>query len=624
MSRLTLVAIAAAVWCAGQQVEPTVITVYGQAVPVSAAAASVTVLTREAIENSHADNLADVLRFVPFLSLAQSGGRGGLTTITLRGGKPNFTLVMVDGVPVNDISNVLGGSYDFSTMSTDNIEQVEIVRGPLSSVYGSDAVAGVINIIPRRGEGNSSFEIGGMLGNFTTREIGGVAAGKIRNFDYALGGSYLAMGEQVEKDPFRLGTVSLNSHVTFGTGELLHFLVRYQNSHAAGFPTNGGGPEYSILRDAQSVGTGELVTGAGWKQQVNPLWLYALDFDIFDRTQRSDVPGILDAVKPTFRSVPSIHSDTDFKRLRLAFSNTVRIGSKLTADFGIGWRREQGSSTGLIAGKIPDVFELTRSTGDANGELLYRSGRLTASFGLRADKSEGFRTVYSPRAGVSYRVTERGPRLKASWGRGFKLPSFFALADRSVGNPQLKPEFSRSFDIGIENEFFKGHLRAGLTVFRNNYRDLVDFSAQIFRLVNRSDAQTQGVEFAVAVPVSQRVQFGVNASYLDWQLKHVTEPLRDVPHWQAGASVNWKTTGRWQSRAETAWVGRRYDFQVPVSGQQAAGGYSTTNLVTSYDFSSKLSGFVRVDNLFDRRYHEFIGFPSPGVYGRLGLRYRFR
>jgi vitamin B12 transporter len=532
--------------------------------------------------------------------------------------------VLFDGVPVNDITNVLGGSYDFSTMSACAIEQVEIVRGPLSSVYGSDAVAGVINIIPRRGEGKPSFEVGGALGNFLTRDVNAAAFGKIKNFDYSLAGSYLDIGEQVKLDPYKLGTASLNSHLTLGNNKLLRFLIRYQNGEAAGFPPGGGGPEFSILQQAQAVHTIELVTGAGWQQQVNQAWLYGLNFDLFDRTQNSNIPALLDGVHPSFRSVPAEITDTNFKRYRVAFSNTLRLGRNFSAEFGAGWRREQGLSTGSLAGTIPDNFALTRDTADAGGVLIYSAPGLTATAGARVDKTSNFQTVYSPRAGISYRFTDRGPRVKANWGRGFKTPSFYAVADKIIGNPLLRPEFSRSFDVGIENDFLRRHLRTGLTVFRNNYTDLVDFSAAIFRLVNRSAARTQGAELALTVPVNSRLELRAHASYLEWRLKNTTEPLRDIPHWQSGGGINWKISPRWHSQADIVAAGRRYDFQVPVPQQQAAGGYSTASLATSYDFSDALTGFVRVDNLFNQRYHEYVGFPNPGIYARAGLRFRFR
>jgi len=606
------------------QPEPTVVTVTGQATPVSATSASVVVLPRQAIEDGHAENVTDLLRQLPFLFLAQSGARGGLTTITLRGGKPNFTVVMFDGIPINDITNVLGGSYDFSTMSADSIEQVEIVRGPLSSVYGSDAVAGVINIIPRRGEGEPSFEVGGALGNFLTRDVSASVFGKIKNFDYSLTGSSLDIGEQVKKDPYALRTLGLSSHLTLGHDKILRFVGRYQNAEASGFPPGGGGPEFSILQNAQSVHTIEVVTGAGWQQQVNRAWLYGLQFDVFDRTQNSNIPALLDAAKPTFRSVPSQVTDTNFKRYRFAFSNTLQLGGHFTAEAGAGWRREQGFSTGVLAGTIPDNFSLTRDTADAGGVLIFSAHGLNATAALRADKTSDFHAVYSPRVGISYRVHERGPRFKASWGRGFKIPSFFAFADKVVGNPLLRPEFSRCFDLGVEESFLHGRLRAELTVFRNSYTDLVDFSAAIFRLVNRSQARTQGAELGLTVPVNSRLELNAHASYLEWRLQNTTEPLRDVPHWRSGGSVNWRIMPRWHSQASILAVGRRYNFQVPVPRQTVAGGYSSASLATSYDVSDRVTLFVRADNLFNQRYHEFIGFPNPGIYARVGVRYRFR
>jgi outer membrane cobalamin receptor len=603
--------------------EPTVVTVTGQSTPLSAADASVTVLTRKLIEDSHAGNLADLLRQTPFLFLTQSGGKGGLTTVTLRGGKPNFTLVILDGIPVNDITNVLGGSFDFSTMSTDNVEQVEIVRGPLSALYGSDAVAGVINIISRRGEGKSSFQASGALGNFTARELEVGAAGKLRNFDYSFAGSYQDVGVQVENDPFRLGSFSFNSHLALGSHRLLSLFVRYADSQEAGFPSNGGGPEYAIDRQAQSVHSQDVVSGIGWQQQVSARWLYALSLDLFDSTGNSSVPPILDAPKPTFRSVPAESFDTEFRRVRASLTNTVRIAGNWSASFGAGWRGERGNSRGLL-GAIPDAFTISRSTASGNAELSYRSDRPAATLGLRADAGQGFHMVYSPRAGISYRLSRRGPRLKSSWGKGFKLPSFYALADPIVGNRQLKPEFSGSYEVGMEQDLFRERVHAGLTVFRNDYRDLVDFSSQLFRLVNRSEAQTKGAEFSLTVPVHSNLEIGGRVWYLDWQLKQSTDPLRDQPHWQAGASASWKPARHWQTRLDTLWVGRRYDFSVPLPNQPAVGGYSTTSAATHYELSHGVTAFVRADNLFNARYHEFIGFPNPGITVRAGLAWRAR
>src|SRR5262249_34910622 len=118
--------------------------------------------------------------------------------------------------------------------------------------------------------------------------------------------------------------------------------------------------------------------------------------------------------------------------------------------------------------------------------------------------------------------------------------------------------------------------------------------------------------------------FRANAAYLDWTLKNTSEPLRNIPHWQSGGGVNWRIRPRWYAEVDAAAVGPRYDFQVPVPKQTISGGYSTARLVTSYEFSKAWTGFLRIDNVLNHHYHEFIGFPDPGIYVRSGFKYRFR
>ena len=163
--------------------------------------------------------------------------------------------------------------------------------------------------------------------------------------------------------------------------------------------------------------------------------------------------------------------------------------------------------------------------------------------------------------------------MKASWGEGFKLPSFFALGEPNVGNTQLKPERSRSFDIGLEKRMVKPELFLSLIYFQNSFRDLIDFSPEQFRLVNRSLAVTQGVEFEVNFAATKRLQLGGHLTFLKADLRGVEEPLRDRPRWRGGASLTWQATNLIYFRVESLWVGSRFDFQVPVSDRQTVGGY---------------------------------------------------
>ena len=206
---------------------------------------------------------------------------------------------MIDGVPVNDITNLLGGAVDFSSLSTDNVEQVEIVRGPMSSLYGSEGIGGVINIITRGGGDEPHFSVEGALGNFGTGRAGFQSGGKLGEIDWSLSGSYFDIDEQVENDDFSVGTVSFKSAVPMGEGKAFQFTTRYQDSRSRGFPENGGGPGFSILRDPKVADVEQLTLRMGYQQQVSPDWLYGFDFDLFSRQQDDTAPAVLDGFPPS-------------------------------------------------------------------------------------------------------------------------------------------------------------------------------------------------------------------------------------------------------------------------------------------------------------------------------------
>jgi len=293
-------------------VTPTVVTVTDREMPLAETSASVTVLDQEYIRNSHADTAAELLRTVPFLAIAQSGANGGLTTVSIRGGKTNFTLVMIDGIPVNDITNLLGGAFDFSSLPIDNIERVEIVRGPLSSVYGSDAIAGVINFISRKGSKSPVLDITGEFGSFFARQAEIDTAGTWKALQYATGGTFLDVGQQVLDDAYSVGSLDFNGSLNLGPNHVLYFSARWLDDHSEGFPAASGGPDFAILRDPMHDHAEELILGTSFKGQIRRWWIYSLDVDRVGRTEDNSTPAVLNAIPPTYQSLPSSTSDTTF------------------------------------------------------------------------------------------------------------------------------------------------------------------------------------------------------------------------------------------------------------------------------------------------------------------------
>lgn len=604
--------------------EPTVITVTGRPTPVSQEAASVTVLDRQSIERSHARTAADLLRQVPFLSLTQAGPRGSLTTVTLRGAKPNFTLVLVDGVAVNDISNTLGGSYDFSSLSTDSIEQIEIVRGPMSSMYGSSAIGGVINILTRKGEGKPRVEVTAGGGSFGTGEGQVSVSGSQGRFSYTANGGYLRVGEQVLNDAYSLGTAGTHLDVALGNKAILSFVLRYQNRIYRGFPANGGGPEFSLLRGAADSHSAELISGVSLRQELSRRWSWAAEFGSFNRNERSYSPAILDRIPPGYQTVPESAGTTEFDRYQVRLSANVKLGGGFSGRLFVGDTEERGNSNGymMMGARVPTSFQLSRNTLRGGGELAWEHRGASLTAGVSFDRVGAYDVVATPRFGASVPLNRSGTRAKATWAEGFNMPSFYSLGNPLVGNPNLRPEHSRSYDTGLEQELSGGRVLVGATYFHNRFTDLIDFSPQLFRLVNRRNAYTQGGEFSIDAQVRPSLRLGASAAYTTWQLENTTEPLRDQPHWRMGIHGETNPTRRLTLTASTVWVTRRYDYQVPVPQRTTVGGYSTSSLAGEYRLGEPVSAFARVDNLLASHHHEFVGFPATGQFVRFGLIFR--
>src|ERR1700728_1313379 len=281
------------------EVAQTVVTVTDRAMPLSETAASVTILDQEFIRSTDADTAADLLRAAPFVDIAQNGASGGLTTLSIRGGKPNFTLVMIDGVPVNDITNLLGGAFDFSSLPVDNIERVEIVRGPLSSLYGSDAIAGVINFISRKGSKFPVLDISGEIGSFFRRQAQLDAAGTWKALQWSTGGTFLDVGQQVLNDAYSVGSLDFNGSVSLGPNRILEFGARWLDDHDEGFPAGSGGAEYAIVRTPMHDDARELILGTSLKGQLRPWWIYSVDLDRFSRIEDNVTPAVLNAIPPS-------------------------------------------------------------------------------------------------------------------------------------------------------------------------------------------------------------------------------------------------------------------------------------------------------------------------------------
>lgn len=600
----------------------TTIIVTAEPLPVSIVPAAVSVMTEEQIKETHALTSADLMRETPFVNLAQNGSAGSLSTVTIRGGKPNLVLVMIDGIPANDLSNLLGGAFDFSNLLSHDLERIELVRGPLSSGYFSEAMSGVVNVITKPTNYESNITVGTETGSFGTAGANTQVEGAQGRLGYKISGSFLRVGEQVESDAFSNSTVAATGDFARSSKTVIGWTARWIQFERSGFPEGSGGPEFAILRIPKTTNSGNLLGGFAVHHQANRLWTTAIDADVFSRGEHAYAPPILDSPHPSSASEPSADTRTRFARSRLAVQNTLNFNTKLQGHIEFQGADEIGHNDTVLAGRYPTHFDGNRGIFNFSGDAVYSGGRMTAMAALGVNKTSQFDVQFAPRVGASFNVA-KNTIVKASWGQAYKVPSFYSISDPVVGNPSLFPEKVSGLDAGVQRRFHEKVTLSG-TYYYNHFSDLIDFSAQEFKLVNRTGVRTQGLETSASYSFVHYLQVNAWGTFLDWKMESSSEPLRDQPDWQAGLSLDVKFPRQLIASSSTYWTGRRYDFQVPVPLIASVGGYSTTNLVVGYDGLRHTSLFVRINNVFNSRFHEYIGFPNPGISVQGGVSYRLR
>ncbi len=560
------------------------------------------------------------MRTIPTLYLAQNGSLGSLSTITIRGGKPNLVLVMIDGIPANDLSNLLGGAFDFSTLLVHDVERIEVVSGPLSSGYGSEAVSGVINVITKPTHYESNLFAGVETGSFGEGGLNLGAEGLQGRLGYKLSGSFLHVGEQVKSDAFSTSTFSLASDYTHSLNTIFSWTARWIQFDGSGFPEGGGGPELSILRIPKTSNSGNVLGGFLVQHRVNNLWTASINVDVFTRGEHAYTPAILDGPHPSPASQPSTDTRTRFTRSRFALQNVFDLYPRLQSHLNLRGADEAGQNSTLIEGVFPTHFRKNRAISDVAADLVYSTPAMTGMVALGIDKTSGFNVQLAPRVGAAV-PAGRGTVIKVSWGRAFKVPSLYALGNPNVGNPNLRPEELTGMDIGVRHQFGQRVSVVG-TYYYNLFSDLIDFSSVAFRLVNRTQVRTQGVETTASLTIARGTQVNIWGAFLNWEVKSSSEPLRNQPRWNSGFTIETRLPKAIRAFSTTTWVDRRYDFQVPAPTITSVGGFSTTNLVLGYYGLKHASIYARVDNLFNAKFHEHLGFPNPGISAQIGVVYR--
>ncbi len=625
----------------GQDVlmEPVVVTATRLEEPVSSIPASATVITEEEMERKGAVTVEEAVRNVPGVYVRRAGTIGASTSLRLRGADVTQTLVLIDGVEVN---NSWTGFYDWANLMVDNVERVEVVRNPQSALYGSEAMGGVINIITKKGKGPPTATVSAEGGSFDTYRGGGSLAGRWGITNFAISGSRFDSDGQFTNDDYRNTTLSGRLGFDIAERASVTWTSRYIdavkglaiNPNEFWLTTNP--PPIPFLRDENRDRENTFFLNAmDLRCNVFPWW----DF-IVRGSSADDEEVVEDQFTPGIDLIPGMVPllgmtiDTDSERYTFGTQQNLHLLDDMVTVIGGGeYEKEEAVSKTAFEPIIPPLPP-TRVEKDRINRALYLQGRFdyegfTFIGGVRYDDDSIFGNKTNPKLSGSYLFDKTHTRVKSIWGTGFRAPTFQELFHPLFGNPSLGPEESTSFEFGVDQRVWEDKLFLEAAYFYTRYEDLI--SPSPLGISNIGRAKIWGIEAGVSVKPIHGLELRGNVTYLDTEDEETDEELPRRPRYVWYFNANYRFNPRLMLNLDVNIVTSvRADFDaIAPDGRLLLGrnpGYEKVDLAGSYKLLDKwaflkgITVFGRIENLFDEEYQEAKGFPAPGFNFSLGLR----
>jgi outer membrane cobalamin receptor len=603
---------------------------------------SVSVITRQDIEDQGVQNIYESLREIPGVTVSQTGRHGGVASVFIRGGNSNYNLVMIDGIQLNQF----GGDFDFSSLGVDGVDRVEVSRGPQSAIYGSNAMAGVVNIVSEHGEGPPQFSLLAEGGSFTTRRFAGGGSGLTHGFNWGFNLSRLDSGGVVANDNYR----NQSAYLTLGYSRTPK---RQFNFHFFGNANDAGAPgPYGSDPDHLFFG---LDTVSRSKQN---LFAYQASYAEQFTSRLRQVFTI--SVTPDRSYFISPFGDSFEKNLRVDVSThgELSVSPKDTFIYGFEFNHEQIEDT-FIINENADPFTLPRASYAYFAENRWSPvRRFSLTTGVRVDN---IRTDALPADPVDGRpslpkatVTKANPRITAayllrdaassdsigatrvhgSFGTGIRAPGGFDLA--FTNNPALKPERSISFDAGVEQRFFNERAIFDVTWFYNRYKDQIVVlggsltNLSTFTSDNLANSRALGLETTLHLRPVRSIDLSAQYTWLDSEILaldgstlvntpfEVGQPLLRRPRESASYNITW-THHRLMINTNAFIRGAVFDVE-PNDGTFACSfglpclfrtkGYVLANAGFTYALPAGVEIYGRLNNFLNQKYEESLGFPA--------------
>lgn len=567
----------------------------------------VKVITADDIEARQAVFAADVLDTVPGLSVARNGAYGGVTSVRMRGASPDKTLVLVDGVPMNDPSDP-NGAYDFSNFDLGDVERIEILSGPQGSLWGSQAIGGVISFTTRETSGLRAGIEGGSFGTGRAYAGAGVATDA-----YAFGAdisglttdgiSKAAVG--TEKDGFWDVTAGAHGRVRLAEGLQLDGRLRYVRSRADvdGFP-----PPLYVLSDTDDVARSETWSGdarlrydGGWALH------HTLSVSLFDIDRVQDGESGFShytGQRQVYRYLVERGVPTD--------PWGVALGAERTDDTA---RLSDGSKADLSANALFGVVRVRPVD------------RLNLTGSLRWDEPDDYGSQTSARLAGVFDLGW-GLAVKASWGQGFKTPTISEIACDfcypAGPSLNLRPETASGYDLGVAWRSTDGRYSAEVSGYRLEVQDQIAFTfdpiTYASRYANIARTRTLGVEVQADAILGAGFKLHGAYAYTDAQDRSTGAWLLRIPRDQASAVLSWQG-GRLGGALTVRAEGKQADADPDTFATTVRRGFVTADIAGSYEVRPGLNLTARIENLLDKTYQQVLGYGEPGIAGYLGVRF---
>ena len=606
------------------RIDPVIVTATRSPLSIGDIPASVTVLSGADLRARGVVSISDALREVPGIAVARSGSVGGVTSLFVRGGQSNYTKVLIDGVPVNQS----GGAFDFSTLTTDNIERIEIVRGPSSVVWGSDAVTGVINVITRSGRGGPRLMASLRGGNYGTIDADAQVSHSSAAATYSVGlGHHGTKGIYDFNNRYTETVFSGRADAAINEKTDGSFTVRYLDfvSH---YPTDGTGTAV----DSNSYNlANQLALSARLRRLINSrlsiqgtLTSSAHDGGTDDAAGQGSADSFetLDQLTRQGAEVRAVGS--------MGWGSVLTVGGQLEEQ---AQRSHQQFSSGAFSSA--SVFTVARHDRSAFAELVTTTEQATATLGARVDGNDQFGSFGTVRAAAQYTVIG-STTVRGSVGTAFREPSLsenFATGF-VIGNPDLKPEHTRSWEVGVRAG---DAVRVQATYFDQRFVDLIDYNGAVApgspNYENIARASSRGAEVELHHPPVRGFAFDLSATRLETKVlargfsTATTATLVEGgqllrrPRLSGSAHVGYQGIERLRTDVVVVHVGKREDRQFlngpPYTAAVTQPAYTLVDLSGEYALPTRAGRPVvaltfRAANLADVEYQSVAGYRSPG------------